>query len=68
MLLTWPFEQADRERVIVYLDTAGESKARGMYEKYGFIKVDECHLNLEESGGQGMHTHIGMIRYPAANS
>ena len=66
MLLTWAFKQADEEGIIIYLDTDAESKARDMYERYGFVKVDECHLNLQDFGDEGIHTCIGMIRYPGS--
>lgn len=40
-LTSWPFETADAEDVLVYLDTDQDGAAREMYERLGFGKVDE---------------------------
>lgn len=63
-LVRWPFEDADKEGILVYLDTASDGPGRALYEKLGFRKVGECNIDLEEYGGEGIHTHIAMIRYP----
>lgn len=63
-LVRWPFEAADQEGVLVYLDTALDGPGRSLYERLGFKPVGECSIDLTEYGGEGIHTHIAMIRYP----
>ena len=63
-LVKWVFEDADKNGVLVYLDTTIDGPSRPMYEKLGFRRVGECSIDLEEYGGEGVHTHIAMIRYP----
>lgn len=61
--MSWVFERADKEGVVCYLDTVGEGVS--LYEKLGFVKVDECELDLEELGfGEGKLRHIAMVREP----
>ena len=64
MLLQWPFQQADEEGVICYLDTALNGPGRSLYERNGFVEVDKCELDLKPFGGDYVHTHVGMIREP----
>lgn len=40
-LTSWPFERADREGVLVYLDTDEQGRARRIYDRLGFEKVGE---------------------------
>ncbi|KAK5134981.1 hypothetical protein LTR08_005933 [Meristemomyces frigidus] len=63
-LTSWPFAEADKEGVIVYLDTDEAGDARRMYEKLGFERVGDASFDLSKHGGQGRHTHMGMIRKP----
>jgi GNAT superfamily N-acetyltransferase len=63
-LVRWPFEEADKHGVLVYLDTAIDGPGKPLYEKQGFKRVGTCDIDLEEYGGEGTHTHIAMIRYP----
>ena len=64
MLIKWPFEEADEAGVIIYLDTDLNGQGINLYKKLGFKQVDECHLDLDNLGGHGTHTHVGMIREP----
>lgn len=43
-LTRWPFEQADREGVPVYLDTDEIGEAKRIYDRLGFKKVDEVSM------------------------
>ena len=61
-LVKWPFEEADRDDVIIYLDTAANGMAYHMYEKLGFREMGSMSIDLTKFGGVGMHTHVGMIR------
>lgn len=55
MLLTWPFERADKGSAVCYLETEADGKMMALYEKSGYVKVDECEVPLAvcglESGG-----------------
>lgn len=44
MLLTLPFEEADREGMACYLDTEMDGKAIALYEKHGYVKADKCEV------------------------
>lgn len=63
-LISWPFEDADRDGMIVYLDTDQDGSARRIYERLGFRRAGEAAFDLSEYGSTGVHTHIGMIREP----
>jgi RimJ/RimL family protein N-acetyltransferase len=63
-LMKWTFEAADREKVAIYLDTVAEGAAQRLFEKMGFLQVGQFEMHLTKYGGQGMHSHIGMIRWP----
>lgn len=67
-LTSWPFDRADKENVLVYLDTDDKGQAHGMYSRLGFRRVDEVTFDLSEYGGEGMHTHMAMIREPQQRS
>ena len=45
-LIRWPFEKADEEGVVVYLDTDELGDAKRMYDRLGFKKVDEVCMDL----------------------
>ncbi|PYI08330.1 hypothetical protein BO78DRAFT_395718 [Aspergillus sclerotiicarbonarius CBS 121057] len=65
-LIRCPFEEGDREGVACYLDTDLHGPAIKMYERNGFVRVGEgVSVSLEKYGGQGFHTHVGLIREPA---
>ncbi|KAK3725077.1 hypothetical protein LTR37_000587 [Vermiconidia calcicola] len=64
-LSRWPLSEADKECILVYLDTDQEGSARRMYEKLGFERVGEAIFDLSRYGGEGMHTHVAMIREPS---
>lgn len=91
-LTRWPFEEADKCGIPVYLDTNEAGKrlkaarlptsdtcansyspqnsghARVMYEKAGFVRKDAVVFDLAKHGGEGTHTHMGMIREPRSQS
>lgn len=66
MLLTWPFEDADKEGMVCYLDTEADGKLIALYEKHGYVKVAECEMPLEACGLEGFYTHVAMVREPKA--
>ncbi len=66
MLLTWRFERADKEGMVCYLDTEADGKAVALYEKHGYVKVDECKVPLWACGLEGVYTHVAMVREPKA--
>ncbi|KAJ4397842.1 hypothetical protein N0V93_002079 [Gnomoniopsis smithogilvyi] len=51
----------------VYLDTSGDEDGRAwpLYERLGFKKVGKFEIDLTRFGGQGVHTHFGMLKEPA---
>lgn len=68
MLLTWPFDRADKEGVVCYHDTEAGGKAVALYEKLGYVKVDQCETSLDACGLEGVYTHVAMIRKPKATA
>lgn len=64
LLVTWPFEQADREGIVCYLTSQADGQGVKLYERLGFQKVDECHVDLTMCGLEGMYTHVAMVREP----
>ena len=56
-------EAADREKVSIYLDTVSEGPAKGLFDKLGFAEVGRFDIDLSKYGGQGSHSHVGMIRW-----
>jgi len=63
-LIQYPFDVADEEKVLMYLDTATDGPGKQMYESLGFQPVGQCEIDLTKYGGEGVHTHVAMIRYP----
>ena len=63
-LISWPFEDADKDKLVVYLDTDQNGGARRIYERLGFRRAGEAVFDLSKHGSTGIHTHIGMIREP----
>ena len=61
-LTRWPFEEADRDKVLIYLDTDQDGNARRMYEALGFRCAGEAVFDLSQYGSTGVHTYIAMIR------
>jgi ribosomal protein S18 acetylase RimI-like enzyme len=67
-------QQADEQNVLVYLDTASDNKAMGLYKKLGFEEegrhtiVDLSRFvgkgELENIGAENEHTHVAFVRYP----
>lgn len=41
-LIRWPFENADRDAVLVYLDTDQDGNDRKIYDRLGFNRVGEA--------------------------
>ncbi|CAD6586158.1 MAG: hypothetical protein ASARMPRED_002458 [Alectoria sarmentosa] len=64
LLVTWPIEQADKEGLICYLDSEADGEGIKLYESLGFVKVDECHVDLTMCGLEGTYTHVAMVRQP----
>ena len=62
--MTWPFEQADKEGLICYLDSQADGEGIKLYESLGFVKVDECQGDLTMCGLEGTYTHVAMVREP----
>ena len=63
-LIRRTFEDADRDGVIICLDTEENSNPRRIYESLGFIHVGEATWDLSQYGSTVLHTHIVKIREP----
>lgn len=69
---------ADEQSVLVYLDTASDNIAAGLYKRLGFEEQDRetiKHLDrfvgeaeLERSGAGNEHTHVAFLRYPRSKA
>lgn len=67
--------RADKEGMIVYLDTASDNPAVRMYERLGFEEKGRSVIesfrglvrrgDLERFGEDGGHVHVGFVREPA---
>ena len=66
MLLTWPFERADKEGMVCYLQTEADGKVMALYEKHGYVRVSESEIPLQVCGLEGVYTHVAMVREPKA--
>lgn len=63
-LVKQTFDAADREQVAIYLDTDSDGAAKRLFDKLGFEEVGKFEIDLSKHGGQGWHSHVGMIRRP----
>ena len=65
-LISWGTSQADAQNVVVYLDTASENPAKGLYTKLGFQEQSNRSVieDLSKFGGEGSHTHVAFVRDP----
>ena len=64
LLVTWPFEQADRDAIACYFDSEEGGEEMKLYESLGFVEVDEFHIDLRDCGLEGLYTHVAMVREP----
>lgn len=64
MLLSWPFERADKEGAMCYVDGEEGGERVKLCEELGFVRMDECHVDLTLGGLEGMYTHVAMVREP----
>jgi ribosomal protein S18 acetylase RimI-like enzyme len=73
-LVEWVFPHADAEDVLVYLETASDNPAAGMYRRLGFEERGHYTIQdlgefvareeLERCGGGTVHTHAAFVRDP----
>lgn len=64
-LIEWVLPQADRQKALVYLDTASDNEAMRIYKNLGFEEGGSDTIeNLERFGGEGSHTHVALVRRP----
>ncbi|KAJ5618376.1 hypothetical protein N7528_007019 [Penicillium herquei] len=61
-LLRWGIEVADRLQARIYLESTPEGYP--LYLKYGWKKIDEATLDMEQHNGQGKDTFVLMMRDP----
>ena len=48
-----------------YLDTEADGKVIGLYEKMGYVKVDQCEVELGVCGlYEVLYIHVAMVREP----
>jgi hypothetical protein len=66
MLLRWGIEQADAAGKICYLEST--PTAFPVYQKYGWVKVDDVVLDLERFGGPREEVIAIMVRKPKSLS
>lgn len=60
MLIKWGIEQADKEKLPIYLEASTEG--RPLYTRLGFKEVHEHTFNLSDYGGKGIEVNAVMIR------
>jgi ribosomal protein S18 acetylase RimI-like enzyme len=73
-LIKSTLQQADEQNMLVYLDTASDNKAMGLYKKLGFEEEGRHTIEdlsrfvgkaeLESIGAENEHTHVAFVRYP----
>ncbi|ORX97101.1 acyl-CoA N-acyltransferase [Clohesyomyces aquaticus] len=64
-LIEWVFPHADKNRFLVYLDTASDNPAMRLYKRLGFVEKGSHTIDdLSRFGGEGSHTHVALIRDP----
>ena len=56
------FAKADAEQAICCLQAS--PKGYGLYKKLGFQEIDHLEIDMAKYGGEGIHKHVTMIRYP----
>ncbi|KAM0805864.1 hypothetical protein BDR22DRAFT_829503 [Usnea florida] len=66
MLLSWPFERADEEGVVCYVDVEEGGETMALAEKVGFVRVDQFVIDLTLGGLEGVYTHVALVREPKA--
>ena len=64
MLLAWPFERADEEGVVCYVDVEEGGETMAAAEKVGFVRVDQFVIDLTLGGLEGAYTHVALVREP----
>ena len=60
MILRWGAEEADRLGLESYLEASPEGKP--LYEKSGFVGVDDFTVDMSQWGGPESHTTVLMRR------
>ncbi|KAF6236412.1 hypothetical protein HO173_005504 [Letharia columbiana] len=72
LLLSWPFQRADREGAMCYVDCEEGGERVKLCEELGFVRMDECHIDLTLGGLEGIYTHVAMhsldLLYPRSAS
>lgn len=63
-LVRWICDRADRDGVMVYLDTQEDPKVQAMHERLGFEVVGAIAMDLRQYGGSSVYSHIAMARTP----
>ena len=64
MLLSWPFERADEEGVMCYVDVEEGGETMAAAEKVGFVRADQFVIDLTMGGLEGVYTHVALVREP----
>ena len=64
LLLSWPFEQADKEGAMCYVHGEEGGELVKACEEQGFVRMDECLVDLTMGGLEGIYTHVAMVREP----
>lgn len=77
-LVQWVFPSADKDDLLVYLETASDNPAMRLYKKLGFEEQGHHTIEdlskfagkaeLEACGSEAFHTHVAFIRYPHSTS
>ena len=60
--MTWLLGQTDREGIVSYLDSETDGEGLKLYERRGFKKADDGHVDLTLCGIEGVYTLVAMIR------
>lgn len=64
LLLSWPFEQADKEGAVCYVHGEEGGALVKACEERGLVRMDECRIDLTLGGLEGIYTHVAMVREP----
>jgi GNAT superfamily N-acetyltransferase len=62
--IKWGLDLADREGLLVFLESTPSGEK--LYERLGFKEVSRATHDLEKWGGEGLYTHVFMVREPGA--